>query len=212
MSFSSCSMCSNYTCDGCNSRTEKFKPSMTLERACGLVHMLLGTMQCGTNCPDWEFCNLMRMECELKCGRYPLAALAMFTAARYLEIEALEYARSGRFKTLTIEIQADRTAKLLMEQAEKWKEEAKHCLGIPKFHIARTGRGCGAAFMNAYSNVGCYSYSYCNTDNYKLTNCNWDCCDDCAEIEIIPEVTDEFGTVIEPEMIVIPEGRENVPL
>lgn len=203
---SSCNICQDYSCDSCNSRTQKFKPTFTIERACKIIHMLLGTQQCGTICPDWELCRLMKFQCELHCGRYQLAPLAMLTAAMMLETESLEYARSGRFKTLTIEIQADRTAALLMKQAAIWKKEATACTGIPKFHLARTGRGCAPQFKQAFGNSGCHQYQYETNDAYRLTNCNWDCCDDCDEIEVIPE----DGLI--PEIIIIPEGRENVPL
>lgn len=202
--MSGCNICSNYSCESCNNKSQEFKPTLTVARACELIHMLLGTQKCGTICPDWELCKLLRLYCMLNCGKIQLAGLAMLVAASILETEALEYARSGRFKTLTIEIQADRTAKLLTDQAKVWKSEAMLCTGIPKFHIARTGRGCGAAIMHAYK--GCHTYEHCSTDEYKLVNCEWDCCEDCDDIVVIP------ATDTEPEMLEIPEGRFNVPL
>lgn len=165
-------------------RFPAFKPSVTVERACFLVRNLLNNAGCDTECPDWELCRLLRFTCELHCGRFNLATLSLLTASRYLQSEALSYGRTGRFKTLTIDVQADRSADFLMSVAQEWKEEAmKTCNGMPKFGIVKTGRGCHVSYSHkrAYHSCGCYWYEPAKYDDFVLTDCRFDCCDTCVD-------------------------------
>lgn len=172
-SCSSCGCCSGGA-KGNSDPYREFVPSFTVSRACQLIHMLLRTESCGVTCPDVELCKLLRFECEISCGKFDLGALALMTAARLLESEALNYARAGRFESLTIKFSGDRVAEQLSKLADKWRSQATTCSGPPKFRIARTGRPC--QLTSAYHACGCHDYVKQACD-VTYVSCDWCCCE-----------------------------------
>lgn len=174
-----CGNCGHKPCDCGNGEKPRpvWTPSTTVQRACELIHALLQSQGCEVKkCPDCHLCRLLKLECDLCGGRYPLAALAMMTAARLLESEAITLARTGNVKTLTISVNGNQSADVLREIAATWREQAEKCVPRQYFASVSAGRSCLQA-QRAYNSCGCLA-TLTKTDVAPVSSCNFNCCDD----------------------------------
>ena len=175
----------SYGCDGCTCcdyplTHDTWQPSTTLERACELVRQLLDQTGCEYECPDWEICKLIRLQCELCGGRHDLATLAVLTVADLLLVEARKFALKGNVSTLTVKINNVAVANELRQISKEWKASVKDCTPRRKFAIIQTGQSCHEMNHNAlYQSCGLTHYCKDPRDEIRVIDCNWDCCDDC---------------------------------
>lgn len=179
-----CSTCGPEICSCDRGRSiSRWQPSMTLERACSLVHILLASVGCEVTCPDYEICKLLRAECEICAGRLELGTLALLVAARMLEIEAVVFARQGTVKTLTVTFDGNKTSQELQDIAKAWREQAMACAPRRRFSAIRTGKSMvrRQVLSGLYHKANCRQYRYDRLDEEIATNCNFDCCDGCVE-------------------------------
>ena len=182
--MSYCNDCNNDPCVGCGtgSHTQVWQPSTTMQRACEIIHALLASGGCECDkkeCPDWELCRLIRFECDLCQGKYPLAVLAMLTAGKLLQVEAAQYARKGSLKKLTFTSDFTKTSDQLQKLAKEWIDYALKC-GEPEpvyFAYAGLSKGC-ITVDNVFNHCSC-DIKPKPMDKQHIYGCNFDCCEEC---------------------------------